>query len=310
MPYLLDDGSILRPCSAENLFFQGGGAGGRIQRISWEGTLMWDYYYSSNQVLQHHDIEPMPDGNVILIAWEWKTAEEAIAAGRRGVIGEVWPLHIVEVKPLGEDEGEIVWEWHIWDHLIQDEDPAKPGHGVVTQHPERIDINFGVTARGDWIHANHLDYDPARDEIVFSSHLFNEVFVVDHSTTTAEAGSSAGGQRGKGGDILYRWGNPGAYGAGAAADQRLFTVHGANWIDDGFPGAGNILIFNNGDREGREDDFSSVEELIPPATGRATTSWPPARPSAPSCRSGPTPIPGSSTPATWPGPIACQTETR
>ncbi len=264
MPYLLSDGSILRPCGAGNLFFQGGGAGGRIQRIAWDGTLLWDYYYSSNQVLQHHDIEPMPNGNVLLIAWEWKTPTEAMEAGRREASREMWPLHIVEVKPLGASGGEIVWEWHIWDHLVQDADPIKSNYGIIAEHPERVDINYGSTIRGDWVHANHLDFHPERDEIVFSSHSFNEVYVIDHSTTTAEAASRQGGQRGKGGDLLYRWGNPRVHGAGTVEDQHFFTLHGANWIDAGSPGAGNILIFNNGDREGRDNDYSIIEEIRPP----------------------------------------------
>src|SRR5207248_2769403 len=38
--------------------------------------------------------------------------------------------------------GEIVWEWHAWDHLIQEFDPQKANYGVVADHPERVDINF------------------------------------------------------------------------------------------------------------------------------------------------------------------------
>lgn len=48
-----------------------------------------------------------------------------------------------------------------------------------------------------------------------------------------------------GGDILYRWGNPSIYHKGDISDRKLFAPHGVNWINNSFPGSGNILIFNN-----------------------------------------------------------------
>jgi hypothetical protein len=72
-----------------------------------------------------------------------------------------------------------------------------------------------------------------------------------------------GGNSGKGGDILYRWGNPAAYDAGASNDQKLFGQHGANWIEKDCPGEGNILVFNN-EQSGPEGRYSSVDEIVPP----------------------------------------------
>ncbi len=101
------------------------------------------------------------------------------------------------------------------------------------------------------------------DQILISVHNFSEIWVIDHSTTTAEAASHSGGNSGMGGDLLYRWGNPAAYDSGSSADQQLFVQHDAQWIGNGLPGAGNILIFNNG--QGRPDgDYSSVDEIVPP----------------------------------------------
>ena len=88
----------------------------------------------------------MPNGNVLVIAWDKKTAAEAVAAGRQpsSVQGQMLPDCILEVHPTGKTTGDIVWEWHAWDHLIQDLDKTKANYGDVSEHPELIDINFGT----------------------------------------------------------------------------------------------------------------------------------------------------------------------
>jgi len=266
--YLLDDGSILRPCADPAGHSGGGGSGGRIQRIDADDVVVWDYYFSSSEHQQHHDIQPMPNGNVLLLAWEFKTRQEAIDAGRQSISSEMWPTLIVEVEPVGSTGGNVVWEWHLWDHLVQDADPAKPNFGVVADHPELVDINYGNVSGGaspgDWLHANAIDYNEQLDQIVFCSRALNELYVIDHSTTTEEAAGHTGGNSGMGGDILYRWGNPRIYDRGTVGDQYFWVVHGVNWIDPGLPGEGNLLAFNNGDRRSRASDYSTVDEITPP----------------------------------------------
>jgi hypothetical protein len=118
---------------------------------------------------------------------------------------------------------------------------------VVADHPELVDVNFPrtVPAAGNWNHVNGIDYDPINDWIVLSTRLLSEIWIIDHSTTTAEAASHKGGKRGKGGDLLYRWGNPAAYRRGSAADQKLFFQHAPTFIRPGLAGAGHLLVFNN-----------------------------------------------------------------
>ncbi|MFC1573215.1 aryl-sulfate sulfotransferase, partial [Candidatus Eisenbacteria bacterium] len=245
MAYLLADGSILRPCRHPEGAFMGAAAGGRVQRIDADDTVVWDYLFSTDDYQQHHDIEPMPNGNVLVVAWERKTNVEAIAAGRQGISGEMWPTLIAEIEPVGATSGTVVWEWHAWDHLIQDADPIKPGYGVIADHPELIDINYGSLppTGGDWLHINAIDYDPVYDQIIFCSRPFGEIFVIDHSTTSEEVAGHTGGSSGMGGDILYRWGNPQAYDRGSSGDQYFFAPHGATWINSYMPGAGNILVY-------------------------------------------------------------------
>lgn len=260
--YLLPGGTIVRTVARQGNSFQGGGICGQVQKVDFNGNVLWSYVYSTTQYCSHHDICPMPNGNVLLIAYELKTAAEAIAAGSR-YSHVMWPDKIVEIMPAGAGSGTVVWEWHAWDHLVQDYDPSKANYGVVADHPELLDINYGNSPQTtDWMHVNGLDYNEALDQIVFSAHNMNELYVIDHSTTTAEAAGHTGGNSGKGGDFLYRWGNPAAYDANGAAV--FHVVHDAHWIPPGCPNANFLVGFNN---NGISQTKSSVDLISPPYDG-------------------------------------------
>ena len=243
----------------------------------------------------HHDFLKMPNGNVMMLVQGRKTREEAIAAGANPEFVHKSGLgydYLLEVRPEGAIGGEVVWEWSAWDHLVQDFDPRKPNYGAIAEHPELIDINFLLEAISkrrqrapwDWLHINAIDYNPELDQIVLSPRHFSELWIIDHSATMEEARGHSGGNSGMGGDLLYRWGNPRAYGQGDADDQRLFWQHHTQWIAPGLPGAGNILVFNNGnDFPGDERGYSSVDEIAPPVDGYgyrrdADSAYPPDRP--------------------------------
>jgi len=296
--YLLDDGDLLHCGRTGDLTrFGAPGAGGVVHALAPDGRVVWEYRLPEG-LLQHHDVEPMPNGNLLVLAWEERTAEEALAAGRNpervGPLG-LWPDCVFEVEPVRPKGGKIVWEWRLWDHLVQDLDRTKRNYAPVARHPERVDVNGDQTrrpetaeersalqalgylggdeeedeetarnrGRADWTHANAIDYHPELDQVALSVRMFSEIWVIDHSTTTAQAAGHEGGRYGRGGDLLYRWGNPRTYRAGGKRHQRLFAQHDVQWIEPGLPGAGNLLVYNNGfGRPGRS--YSSVVELAPP----------------------------------------------
>ena len=291
--YLLDNGHLLRTAREWDVpVFKSGGQGGRIQEFTWDGEIVWDYKLATEQRLLHHDIEPLPNGNVLAIAWERKSADEARHAGRKPQYipdKGLWPDIVIELEPLPPDDARVVWEWHMWDHLVQNQDPDAPNYGEPSLYPHRIDINgdgepeemadkeldrlkalgyIPIDAtkdelRSDLLHTNAIDYNAELDQIVISPRRFNEIWIIDHGTTIAEAADSIGGRWGRGGDLLYRWGNPHAYGRGFEDDQQLFGQHDVQWIPSDRPGGGNLTIFNNS--MGREeDDYSAVFEIAPP----------------------------------------------
>lgn len=306
--YLLENGNLLRACRVQSEKFSGGGIGGGVELLDWDSNVLWKASFADDSMWHHHDIAPMPDGNVLVLIWKSITREQAMEAGRdpEALADEsFWPDSLLEVKPVGEDGYEIVWEWHTYDHLIQDFNPEGKFYGDVTAHPERVDINAehrnepplsaeqrraleeqeaqmralgyiggdeeeeeeeasssergGRDRRpGDWMHGNGVDYDPVHDLIVLSVRSFSEFWIIDHSTTTEEAASRSGGRYGRGGDLLYRWGNPRMYGRGKRSDQRLWVQHDSKFVhtDDGLA----VSVFNNGSN--RSDESYSTVDIV------------------------------------------------
>lgn len=277
--YFLSNGDLLRTEHVLNTKFNvQSAAGGRIELLDWNDNVLWFYQISDTAQLQHHDIAPMPNGDVLAIVWERKSRSFALNLGRdpAKLDSLIWFTKIVELKPIGLDSAKIVWQWNVWDHVCQDFDPTKPNYDTISKHPELVNINYIYSqkhAASDWLHVNSIDYNPQTDQILLSVHNFSEVWVIDHSTTTAQAASHSGGKYGKGGDILYRWGNPAAYDRGTVSDQQFFGQHDAHWIKQGLPNAGKIIVFNNGLRR-PQGKYSSIDIIDPPITDSDTYTPP------------------------------------
>jgi len=359
--YLLPNGNILRCGQVDpNPRFHGGGTGGRIQELDWDGKVVWNYDLDNDVLTQHHDVRPMANGNVLIIAWEYHSKEEAIAHGRMADLCNeegLWSDVLIEVQPSRPVGGAVVWMWRSWDHLVQDQDPAKPNYGKLAERAGCIDINVdcrylpkeeaeaerlkkeklardmkalgyaggdgddkpkkgakkpadakaadakpadakpadakvadakpadakpadakpaddkdakpkGPKIEADWMHTNAVDYLPGEDLIVFSSPHLCEIFVIDHSTTTAEAATEKGGKWKQGGALLYRYGNPRNYGRGEATDRKLFYQHNVQWLPGAKAGELHVLLYNNGS-ERPVNEYSSVEELALPYDPKA-----------------------------------------
>ncbi len=273
--YLQNDGRIFRLDRDPDFpVFAGGGQSGILREYTWEGELLWHFKYATDQYLTHHDFAIMPNGNILAISWEVKSKEECAAAGRdpEQIPGAgLWPDKIIEIEPTRPEGGKVVWEWHMWDHLVQDFDETKANYGTIADQPRKINVNAHAHVQhmtqeqvdemirqgnatsnaspdnqgSDMAHVNAIVYNADLDQIALSSQGFSEVWVIDHSVTTEEAKGSTGGRWGHGGDLLYRWGNPANYGQGGPEDQKLFGQHDVKWIPEGYPGAGNMTVFSN-----------------------------------------------------------------
>lgn len=266
--YLLEDGNLLfmSRLSSNTTFVGGGGGGGRLEIYGPSSNLLWQYdYYSASQYCAHHDVEPLPNGNILAISWVQIPLATAIAEGRNPSLlnNRLWVEKIVEIQPVGSNGANIVWEWNVMDHLVQEYNTSANNYAVVADNPQLLNFNAGTAAQ-DWIHFNGIDYNETYDQILLSSRHLSEIYVIDHSTTTAEAAGHTGGNFGKGGDFLYRYGNPQNYNRGTTADRVLFNQHDARWIDDGNSSLGDISVFNNGVGRNATTPYSSADIIALP----------------------------------------------
>ncbi len=146
--YLEADGTLLRSMQVEpNPRFHGGGIGGRIEKLRWDGEVLWEYELAGPDLTLHHDFCRLPNGNLLAIAWECLSPDEARAKGRdpEYVHEEgLWSDVVLEIEPSEGGGGNIVWQWRVADHLLQDRDPKLAGYAKPADHPGRVDINADV----------------------------------------------------------------------------------------------------------------------------------------------------------------------
>ncbi|MBK7695016.1 MAG: aryl-sulfate sulfotransferase [Saprospiraceae bacterium] len=239
--HLMPGGILWRSVGAPNAIFRGGGITGRIQKVDWDGKILFDYTISDNTQCAHHDFCPLPNGNVLVIVYELKSAAESSAKG--GPNASRYSEKLIELRPTGVSTAEIVWEWHLWDHLCQNTNPALSNYvSSLVNTPHMLNINY-LNNKNDWVHMNGVDYNEELDQIVLSSHFLNEMWVIDHSLSKAETALNKGGRFGVGGGFLYRWGNPATYGAQGPV---IFKVmHDAHWVPKDAPRAGFLAAVNN-----------------------------------------------------------------
>jgi hypothetical protein len=249
--YLLPNGDLLRAGKDS------------LEIRDWNNTLLWSYAMNLNGYKQHHDIEPLPNGNILCLLTDAYTDVEMIAQGRDpSMLSPTFRLDkLVELQPIGTNDASLVWEWKFMDHLIQDHDSSKQNYGTINNHPEVMDLNYQNGYNNDYTHVNAIDYNAGLDQILLSARHLNEIYIIDHSTTTAEAAGHLGGNANRGGDFLWRWGNSKVYIKDSNDIQKLFFQHDCKWVEQTSMDAGKISVFNNGgDPSGK---FSAVHIIDP-----------------------------------------------
>ena len=286
---LLENGLLLRGVIDRSRHRSGPPPGATYQLVDWDGEVVWEYFDERPGYRGHHDFRmiwnPKLEQNTLLyIASRDINHEESIALGLDPALNNNYssrPDGLIEV----DLDGNIIWEWNISDHIVQERDANLPNYGIVSENPDKLDIYFsGLPVSGDWIHANSLDYNYELDQIVINNSTHSEFYVIDHGNTfipgdLEQSRELAASDKG---DFLFRWGNPCIYDAGDCPSslnegssstnghQQLFFTHDIQWIRDReigtgsseLDGAGNFLIFDNGTRR-LSQVYSSIREINP-----------------------------------------------
>jgi hypothetical protein len=260
----------------------------RLQELDWDGNIVYEIADTRPGYTHHHDFvkiwnRKLQAYTILSVASKNITHEQAIALGadpRKRDDYTSRPDGVVEF----DLNGNVLWEWNISDHLVQDIDPTKANYGVVQDHPEKLDVNFGAGRRGDWIHTNSIDYNETLGQVVVNNSSNSEFYVIDHQGTfiPGDPAGSIAMAAGDAGDFLFRWGNPTVSDAGEGmsyteeggasdGDQQVFFSHDVQWIrptayaeGPALPGAGHLLIFDNGTRHlGTGYAYSALLEIDP-----------------------------------------------
>ena len=236
----------------------------------WEGNTLWEYTEPRENYSPHHDHlriynAELDDYTVLYIANARLTHDEAIALSANPDAAERYDGAQIDTIVEVDSQGTVVWEWRFRDHLVQDIDSSKlnyVGSGrSIADYPQRLDINWGVLSP-DYVHCNAVDYNPETGHVAVSCNRTREIYIIDHDGTFVAGDPEESHElaAGEAGDFLYRFGNPANYGQGehphyAKKDWALQEYsghlqmggnHDIQWIEDGLPGAGNLLLFNNG----------------------------------------------------------------
>ena len=270
---LLADGRLIGMFKAFGSVINFGGSGGTIKILNSNSGVDWQYTYATNNYIAHHDVELLPNGNILFIAWE---RVGSLIAQSNGVntTGDIFPETLVEVNP---STNQIVWKWNSFDHIVQDLNANNLNYGNINENPQLIDINYNSSANGGNImHANGLDYDETNDIIYLSVNNYSEIWVIDHSTTTTEAASNSGGNYNKGGDLIYRFGNPEAY--NNVGNRLFYNNHFPNLIEKNVPGKNNMLVFVNKDNGAEQSavyelDLPESFNLLPNTNNEPNIVW-------------------------------------
>ncbi|MEL6832066.1 MAG: aryl-sulfate sulfotransferase [Bacteroidota bacterium] len=239
-----------------------------VRELDWDGSLVNEVSHDDLDLSIEYEVILLPNQNYLCVARRDFSQQEFLDLGfDYGTRGT--PNVTDGVVELDRETGDIIWEWNIRDHVIQQRDSTVGNYGILTEHPELLNLDGIGTFDWTWHESfmiNSMDYNPQLDQITISVRKMSEIAIIDHSTTTEEAAGHTGGNSGKGGDILYRWGNPQNYGRGTVDDRQLFFQHNPNWITQG-PYSGYLTVYDNGlNRPGvsTADRYSSVPIIETP----------------------------------------------
>ena len=209
-----------------------------IREYGIEGSQRWEYRAESPL---HHDLHPLPNGNVLLLRHihlpspaELQERFGHTAAFRRSQ-GRVRTDEAIEVTRAGE----VVWRWSFDKHFTVGSCGDRPCGKKSSARPAGLDWTHTNTIvavpENRWYRAGHAAFRPGN--ILLLPRNWSTVLIVEKTS----------------GKVVWRYDGDDRGGLG--------RPHEAHIIPEGLPGAGNLLLFDNG--VGTHDGRSIIIEVNP-----------------------------------------------
>ncbi|MCB0332005.1 MAG: aryl-sulfate sulfotransferase [Bdellovibrionales bacterium] len=193
-----------------------------IREYDWDGNLVWEFALPGRI---HHDLTPLPNGNFLSLHRIDLPVEYSATLTNPRLQG--LQLRSDEIFEVNRNK-EIIWSWKAHEHL----DPNSCGKYPCPKKL-RKSIKNGKKPF-DWTHTNTTSILPENKWYDQGDKRFkpgNILTVIRNMSTVFLIDRESG-------DVV--WSYTGDYRGG------LQYAHEAQMIEKGLPGAGNILIFDNG----------------------------------------------------------------
>ena len=226
---LLPDGHVLVVINSPTKGTEMMSETGSVQEYDWDSNLVWEYIPEGriphkNLLGPHHDAFRKSNGNTLVVCREAVPEEymEKVREPRRRRMTQYGDA-IIEVTPSGK----VAWEWHGHEHLDLNL------HSRVIKDPEGKTGGYS-NAESDWMHVNTVQALPENkwfdegykefkpDNVMISPRCMDTVYIIDRDTKDPV------------------WNYSGDYMGGLSGQHEPYM------IEKGVPGAGNVLIFDNG----------------------------------------------------------------
>lgn len=160
----------------------------------------------------HHDVEPLPNGHLLVMANTLKSVTLTGASSPTTVLGDV----VIDLDPNWNP----VWIWNEFDHLD------------VNRHPYMFP---------DWTHSNAIIYSSDDGNFVVSIRHQNWLVKVNYANGTGDG--SIIWRLGEGGDFTLM--NNGAVDTNPA--DWFYAQHGPSFVGTSNAGIFNLILMDNGD---------------------------------------------------------------
>lgn len=199
----------------------------------WENEVLWE----DEQRGGHHDLRMTPQGTILFLTNEWFYVDYDPWKPNNRLLGDV-------VQELDPQTGEILWEWHLRDHV----DPV--------EHNEREAWGFWEF---DWSHCNTVAYYPGYtfdgqtyDAVLLNSRHLDTFWMIDRATD----------------QIIWSCGQHGTFGRREPPEPPLFdSAHAPEMFE-----RHRFVLFDNGNL--RDPPVSrALEIVVDPLAGTAEEVW-------------------------------------